>query len=231
MSKAKLPQYNRELNASQIARGMNAARRNARRLAHDASLLLAAGRYPTAASLAVLSIEESGKVSVLRGLALAPSAETRMLAWKDYRSHRSKNAAWILPELAAKGARDLEALRLATDPSAEHTAILDQVKQIGLYTDCLGDAHWSEPDKVVDESLARSLVGIADLFAKTKTVTVKEVELWMEHMRPSYGAPLDWMKTALLNWYAAMREHGLWEEGNIPVETFVRGEQKGKSGG
>lgn len=150
-------------------------------------------------------------------------------AWKDYRSHRSKNAAWILPELVAKGARDLEALRLAADPSAEHTAVLDQVKQIGLYTDCMGVAHWSEPDKVIDENLARSLVGIADLFAKDKTVTVKEIELWVEHMRPAYGAPLDWMKTALLNWYAAMREHGLWEDGDTPVETFVRGEQKGGS--
>jgi AbiV family abortive infection protein len=229
MSKAKLPQYNGGLDASQIARGMNAACRNARRLADDASLLLDAGRYPTAASVAVLSIEESGKASVLRGLALAPTEETRRRAWKDYRSHRSKNAAWILPELAAKGARDLEALRLATDPPAEHTAILDQIKQIGLYTDCLGDAHWSEPDKVVDKNLAGSLVGIADLFARNKGVTVKEVELWVEHMGPSYGAPLEWMKTALLNWYAAMREHGLWEEGEIPVETFVRGEQKRKS--
>ncbi len=122
MSKAKLRQYSGELDAAQISCGMNAACRNARRLADDARLLLDAGRYPTAASLAALSIEESGKASVLRGLALAPTEEARRRAWKDYRSHRSKNAAWILPELAAKGARDLEALRLAADPSAEHTA-------------------------------------------------------------------------------------------------------------
>jgi len=208
---------------------MNAAARNARRLADDAKLLLDAGRYPTAASIAALSIEESGKVSVLRGLALAPHKEARRSAWKDYRSHRSKNVAWILPDLAAKGAKDLEALRLAADPTAEHTAILDQVKQIGFYTDCLGDARWSEPDKAIDENLARALVGIADLFAKNKTVTAKEIELWVEHMRPTYDAPLQWMKTALLNWYAAMREHGLWEDGEIPVESFVRGEQKDRS--
>ena len=51
----------------------------------------------------------------------------------------------------------------------------------------------------------------------------------MEHMRPAYGAPLNWMKTALLNWYAAMHEHGLWKDGDIPVEAFVRGEKEGKS--
>lgn len=230
MSKGKLPQYKGELDAAQIADGVNAACRNARRLAADAQLLLDACRYPTAASLASLSIEESGKVSVLRSLAMSPNEEVRRRAWKDYRSHRSKNSAWILPDLIAKGARDLEGLRLATDPSAEHTVVLDQIKQIGFYTDCLGAAHWSEPEKVVDESLAKSLVAISDLLARDQTVTVKEIELWVEHMRPAYGAPLDWMKTALLNWYAAMQEHGLWEEGDIPVEAFVRGDQTGKSG-
>ena len=51
---------------------MNAARRNARRLAEDAKLLLEAGRYPTATALAVLSIEESGKMSILRGFCVHP---------------------------------------------------------------------------------------------------------------------------------------------------------------
>ena len=228
MAKDKLSKYNGELSAAQIAHGMNAARRNARRLADDAKLLLNAGRYPTAASIAALSIEESGKTSVLRGLALAPNEEVRRRAWKSYRSHRSKNAAWILPELVAKGARDLDSLRLASDSSAPHTALLDQVKQIGLYTDCSGDAHWSEPEKVIDENTSRLLVGIADLLAKSKVVTVKEIELWVEHMRPVYGAPLEWMKTALLDWCAAMRENNLWDHDDIPVEAFVRGDQEGK---
>ena len=227
MAKNKLSQYNGELSAAQIAHGMNAARRNARRLADDAKLLLDAGRYPTAASIAALSIEESGKMSVLRLLAFVPNEEVRRRAWKDYRSHRSKNSTWILPELVAKGARDLDSLRLATDSSAEHTALLDQDKQIGLYTDCLGDAHWSEPEKVIDENTSRSLVGIADLLAKGGVVTVKEIELWVEHMRPAYGAPLE-MKTALLDWFAAMRENKLLEDSDIPVEAFVRGDKEGK---
>ena len=130
MSKTNLSQFQGELNAAQIASGMNTAVRNARRLIDDAKLLLNAGRYPTAVSLAVLSIEESGKVSVLRQIAIAPDEEARKRAWKAYRSHRSKNAAWILPELVAKGADTLESLRLAADPLAEHTAIIDQIKQL-----------------------------------------------------------------------------------------------------
>ena len=207
MAKGKLPRYKGELSAVQIAHGMNAACRNARRLADDAKLLLDAGRYPTAASIAALSIEESGKMSVLRRLAFAPNKEVRRSAWKDYRSHRSKNAAWILPDLVAKGARDLDSLRPATDASAGHTALLDQVKQIGFYTDCLGDAHWSEPEKVIDENLSRSLVRIADILASSEVVTVKEIELWVKHMRPVYGTSLERMKTALLDWFAAMREN------------------------
>ena len=119
----------------------------------------------------------------------------------------------------------MDSLRLATDPKSEHTALLDQLKQLSLYTDCLGDANWSEPEKIIDEDTAESLVGIADLMATSKTVTAKEIELWVEHMRPVYGAPLELMKTALLDWYAAMRDKGLWEDGDeISVESFVRGE-------
>ncbi len=224
MTKARLTKYRGDLSPAQIAHGINAARRNARRLADDAKLLLDSGRYPTAAAIAALSVEESGKSSVLRGLALSPNVDVRRNAWRDYRSHRSKNAAWILPELVAKGARDLDSLRLAADSSAEHTAILDQLKQIGFYTDCLGDAHWSEPAEVIDEDLARSLVGIANLLAREGTVTEREMELWVEHMRPVYGAPPVLMKAALLNWFAAMRENGLWEDGDIGVDAFVWGE-------
>ena len=205
MTKARATKYRGELTAAQIADGMNAARRNARRLADDAKLLLDAGSYPTAAALAALSVEESGKSSVLRGLALAPTAAARRRAWKEYQSHRSKNAAWILPQLVARGARDLDSLRLATDSSADHTALLDQIKQLGLYTDCLGHAHWSEPADVINESLASSLVGIADLLVNAEIVSEREMALWVEHMRPNSGAPLDQMRAALLNWYAAMR--------------------------
>ena len=225
MTKAHITKYRGKLSPAQIADGMNAAHRNARRLADDGKLLLDAGRYPTAAALAALSVEESGKSSVLRGLAFAPSEDVRRRAWKDYRTHRSKNAAWILPDLVAKGARDLDSLRPATDSSGEHTAMLDQLKQLGFYTDCFGDAHWSEPAKVIDENLAKSLVGIANLLANEKIVTEREIELWVEHMRPVYGAPLGQMKAALLNWYAAMRQNGLWEDGDIGVEAFVFGDQ------
>ena len=166
MPKHKLRHYNGELNPEQTASGMNAASRNAHRLLSDAKFMFDGGRYATAAALAILAIEESGKVSILRGLSMAPDKESRRRLWNDYRSHRSKNAAWILPDLAAKGARTLDALQVATDKDAGHTFVLDNLKQLSLYTDCLGNRHWAEPEEVVDRSLAQMLVTLADTLGK-----------------------------------------------------------------
>ena len=143
--------------------------------------------------------------------------------WRDYRNHRSKNVAWVLPDLVAEGARDLESLRLATESDAEHTALLNNVKQIGLYSDCQGNAHWSEPLKVIDRRLAQILIGIADLFAKNKAVTPEEMELWIVHLEPAYGDPLQTMKEALLNWYRAMNDAGLLKKHDTKVKEFVKG--------
>lgn len=71
MTSGHLPQYKSKLSAAEIAAGINAASTNANRLADDAELLLENDRYPSALSLAILSIEESGKVSILRTLALS----------------------------------------------------------------------------------------------------------------------------------------------------------------
>lgn len=83
MRKRKLDAYQGRLSAAQIAAGMNAAENNARRLAEDAATLLGLGRFPTATALAILSIEEAGKVSILRELALARSEEELAAAWRD----------------------------------------------------------------------------------------------------------------------------------------------------
>jgi AbiV family abortive infection protein len=200
---------------------MNAAERNAARLVEDAERLLEAGRLPSAVSLAILSIEESGKVSLLRELVLARSPSELKAAWRSYRSHTKKNVAWLLPELVAQGARTLEDLRPLMDPDAEHPHLLDRFKQIGFYTDCLGEAHWSEPEAAIDEHLARQLVAIARLFARGKHHSSRELELWITHVGPVWKGDLAWMKTALVKWYEAMRAEGLEIFGSSEVERFL----------
>lgn len=219
--KKKLDAYRGKLTPAQVAEGMNAAATNARRLAEDAEALLEAHRFPTAASLAILSIEEAGKTSILRCLAIAKTDDEVLAGWKEYRSHTRKNAAWLLPQLAAAGARKLNDLKPLFERDSEHPYILDQVKQLGFYTDCLGKAHWSVPDSIIDEGLARMLVKVAKLFALKTEHTQREVELWVEHMGPAWKKHPVLMRQALVNWYAAMQKSGLAPEGVNKMDVFA----------
>jgi AbiV family abortive infection protein len=191
-------------------------------LYEDAVILLDATRYPSATSLAILSIEESGKVSILRELAVAKNDKAVISGWQAYRSHTKKNATWLLPQLAAQGARRLDDFSPLFHEDSEHPFLLDHIKQIGFYTDCLGKAHWSIPDEVIDKTLAKMLVEIAKIFAKDSETTVKEIELWIKHLGPVWMTNSVWMKQALTNWYGEMQQLGLAPEGKNAMAEFIR---------
>jgi len=188
---------------------MNAAGRNAKRLLKDATLLIEAKRFPTACSLAILSIEESGKLSILRSIATAHSEKELRRGWTEYRDHRMKNAMWIIADLVTKGARALDDLKPIFDSESDHPAILDTVKQIGFYTDCNGQGHWSEPDSVVDERLAQNMLVVAEILMPKHETTEREVELWIAHVGPHWGTPE--MKKGAVEFYKAMLREGLTE--------------------
>lgn len=215
-----LKPYRGPLTLAQIAEGMNFATANAARLASDASLLLEHRRWPTAASVAALSIEESGKVVILRRFLLSSKDEIGAL-WKEYRSHTKKNLNWIVPDLVGKGARSTEDFRPIVDKSSDHPQLLDALKQLGFYTDCLGEVHWSIPSNVVDEALARSLVATAQLLSPERKIPVRELELWVKHLGPVWKKNNEWMKKALANWYADMQAEGLAPAGANKMEAFV----------
>jgi AbiV family abortive infection protein len=82
-----LKPYAGPLSLSEIVEGMNAAEHNAARLFKDAESLLSIGSYASALALAILSIEESGKVIVLRDLSTAPDVAETKRVWKEFRSH------------------------------------------------------------------------------------------------------------------------------------------------
>lgn len=200
---------------------MNAARRNARRLASDARMLAASGRYATAASLAALAIEEAGKVSGLRAIAVARTDDEAKREWKEYRSHRSKNAHWLFPELVARGARTLEQFRELYEAGADHPIVLDKIKQIGFYTDCSHSGKWLEPEQLIEKSLAEGLVRIAELLATGKDTSVREIELWVEHLGPVWRGRMAWMKKAVSNWYRAMQDEGLVGSEPPSMDAFL----------
>ncbi len=221
MAKKRLDQYKGRLSAAQIADGMNAALDNAKRLADAAALLLQKENYALAASIASLSIEESGKLTVLRSLAVARNDQEVVQCWREYRSHTKKNRLWPFFQMFAEGARRLDDFGPLLDEKAEHPFLLDQVKQIGFYTDCLGKAHWSVPADVIKEDLATVLVTTAALFAKCSHVTKAEIDLWVKHVGPVWRGPKEHMEHGLSQWYKEMQEQGLAEKGANAMEEFI----------
>jgi len=217
----KLEQYKGTLTPSQITDGMNAAIRNARRLADDAELLLKNRRYPTAASVATLSIEESGKLMILRHLAGAKTPNEIKDRWREYRSHTKKNVMWLFSQFVSEGASKLKDFANLFDENSEHPYLLDQVKQIGFYTDCLGKAHWSEPEKVIDEKLAVLLVNIAKIFANDKEVTETEIMLWIQHVSPYLDKSAADAEIGLKKWYEEMQYLGLKAAGENKMTKFI----------
>lgn len=218
----KLDAYRGTLSIPEIAHGINLAKANAQRLAQDARTLFDLGRFPTAASLAALSIEESGKVPILRRLALAKSEQEIAVCWKHYRSHTKKNIHWTLPELFVAGARTLDEFRPLFEENASHPKTLDLVKQLGFYTDCLGDRNWSAPTVVICEDISRSLVLTAAMFAENRDVTPREIELWVQYLGSSPMEDLDKGKEALIAWYAAMQDEGLVNVGTNVMEQMIK---------
>jgi AbiV family abortive infection protein len=224
MITGRLDRYSGRLSAAQIAAGMNAAEDNAARLLADAVMLLNAGRYPTAASVAILCIEEAAKVSTLRQIATCRDDSERREVWNEYRSRRGKNRHSIIPSPCAKVARHLDERRQGSDAVADRSGTIDILKQLGFYTDCLGDATWSNPEAMIEQQLAEQIIGIALLSVEGGyRHTAKEIELWIAHLTPVMDKPVQWQKNALLNWHRAMAEHGLAGADTNAVENFVRG--------
>jgi AbiV family abortive infection protein len=211
-------QYRGKLTPAQVAEGMNAAINNARRLLEDAELLFSAGRYASACALAILSIEESGKLPVLRRLALAQDDAQLKKAWKGYRDHRTKNVAWILPDLIKRGAKKLNDLRKLFDPDSDHPQLLDEMKQLTFYTDCFNKVKWSEPGEFGSKELIERILQSAKLVLPKRVITTREMELWIDSMTRNERYP---SRDGLLAFYAAMKAEGLSNVGTSEIEEFT----------
>lgn len=202
-----LQQFKGRLTPAQAAYGINAAVANAKRLAEDAKLLLEAKRYPSASSLAILSLEELGKRAILRELLTAPSDVEVQDCWRRYRRHTQKNYLALLPDRLRGGAKHLHEFRdLFLECGEAQRTTVDAIKQLGFYTDCCGSVHWATPPEVVNEKVASELVSLVWALSESKeSTTIQELELWQLHM--SAGLT----RQNLLNWCTAMVLAGLKE--------------------
>jgi len=204
MTKDQLNPYSGVLELASIANGMNAARRNAIRLANDAEALLERGSFATAAALAILALEECGKNSILRHMAMSAAPESTKL-WREYRSHTSKNFLSMATDIMHRGGRRLEDfLECCSSAGQKDREVIDALKQVAIYTDCLGNAHWSEPANVISQNIASAFVRDAKLMAESENdVSVRELELWRKHLGDAKSF------TGLCEWALAMEEENL----------------------
>jgi AbiV family abortive infection protein len=154
----------------------------------------------------MLSLEEMGKAAILRELcASSDSADRLVKNWSRYRKHIEKNFLALLPDLIWQGASRLQEFRgLFEDETAGKRATYDTVKQLGFYTDCCGDAHWSIPAEVIDREIACALTALASALTRDKeNINAEELRLWALHM----GRGMT--RENLLDWCAAMVAAGL----------------------
>ncbi len=218
MVSRQLSAFRGELSAKDVADGINAAIRNAKRLAADAKLMLDAKRYPTAAALAIYSLEETEKVSTLRALSVAQTKDELGHAWEDYRSNRTQNSAWIAAELDSKGAGHLSGFSDAMEKDAYHSSMLTIIKRLGLHTECYRKGYWSEPSVVIDANAAAVLVRIAENACAKNEISDREIALWVEHVGPAWHSSK--MPDALLRWAQAMEEEGLIKPASDDVQRI-----------
>ncbi|WP_345885236.1 AbiV family abortive infection protein [Shewanella algae] len=216
-----LKQWKNTLSTSEIAEGMNFAQQNANRLLSDAEKLFELESYPTAYSIAVLAIEEAGKISILRELAVARDGKDVKDAWKAYRTHTKKNVMYVFPLLVANGCKKLRDFGGVYSEENDFPALLDDLKQVGFYTDCLGQKHWSVPSQVIDKEATKDILRIARTLCEHRTYTQKEVELWVKHIKPVWKSSMPEMQVALKAWFNEMLDEGLAIESNISFEEFV----------
>ena len=214
--------YTGPLTPRQAAGGINRAIANARLLTADAELLLAHGRWPTAASLAVLALEEVGKLSVLRAVAMAATREDIATAWRPYTQHVSKVGMPIGINPDGVPLIDMDAMHEAIAGHQENAWKLVHLREAGFYTDCrprpdVGGPQWQTPAGTVGEYVARLVVSFAtDTMRSRPDVTVREIELAVEHLAPTIGK-----SEAVQSWQdymAAMETEGLLNEPREVIE-------------
>jgi AbiV family abortive infection protein len=152
--------------------GVRLLQANAMRLVEDAKILLQAERYPSAAMVAVMALDEMSRI--FHPLTIAAISGPGRLAegWKAFRSNRRD-----FPWSAFHREGDRHDMRPMTD--AELGQMLSLIRRLGRETDCVGPGRWIDPEGLISRDLAAAVVGTAELFCRNRT-GARSMELWIE---------------------------------------------------
>lgn len=220
-----MQQYQGTLTPEMAAEGCNLACENASRLAQDAKILYDAGSYPSAVALAALSIEESGKVYILDHLALAEDDAEAVPAWKRYRRHTEKNVFWSFSSKTQVGLIDAVD-KLFSD--MDRPQLLDTLKQYSLYSDCIGSGRWVSPSQIPEEIIkpfAEGFIKIVQSHANVGQRSVREMELWVENIRPFKNKSKEILEHAIVEHMRKLQDEGLVPS-DIDIDELLIGREE-----
>lgn len=200
MNIPRLRRYVGPLSLAEIERGMHVITQNARDLLDDAEILFREQRYPRAVALAILSVEEIGKLHVLRRLITTAEPQVKQV-WRDFRTHSEKNRLGLFTAYAKPSPKLRDFRPLFASASMDGDDI-ETLKQLAFYVDTYERGYWSAPGDVIGESLtglllrnARTVVGSGG----TAVTTLPELELWKKHFAdPATFSSIDAAEAALL---------------------------------
>ncbi|WP_158254942.1 hypothetical protein [Sinorhizobium americanum] len=95
---------------------------------------------------------------------------------------------------------------------------MDTLKQIGFYTDCYGNRHWSEPHEIIEKELVLQILAAARILCPKGETSEREIQLWAEHLAPHWGTPE--MSPASVRYYEALRAEGLNNHAPDEIRRF-----------
>lgn len=143
-----MPRYSGRLTEQQVAEGERLATENAKRLLESARLLLHAGDPATALSLAILALEEHGKIEIIQQIGKAASEKETSEWWQRYRDHKAKTFEFLEQYAKGKAVVDEVAISAFCEENEDMLPLLDLLKQLGFYTDCSGQCRWHNPKSI-----------------------------------------------------------------------------------
>ena len=212
------PLFKGELNVEEAAIGLDLAIQNANRLLADAEILYAAESYASAITLAVLSIEEAGKAGVIRGILRAKDPVQLKKAWREFRSHNSKSILWIVPHMAMTGEPETFG-DFAGLSTSNHPQVLDRVKQLATYTECLEGSMWADPKSIGGKDVAEYVLFSARFLAAQPAESQRGLELWLETVKHD-AATVEEAEDSMVELYARLQAEGLRPPGPNKVQKY-----------
>jgi AbiV family abortive infection protein len=200
------------LSAGSAIKGVQLLQENAVRLTEDAKILLLAKRYPSAAMLAVMALDELSRF--FHPLIFTALHTPKQLAdgWKQFRCNRS-SFPWSVFQ------RRIDWLVPGAMSDQELNDMLSFIRALGSRADYIEPGLWLDPKELISAELAASIVGTAELFCKN-TVKPRTMEIWMEAVGslPRNAS----VETALKKYQAMLESEGFAEEAQA-VDFASRG--------